>query len=95
MIQDSSCRVKHKGPHNTYNSHGNNAWEKEYGTVEGFFPKLALSEDKGKDQTEENGHSRDHQHQLKGVKQCLEKVFVLEHVNIVIKKYEFTVKTNA
>ena len=33
MIQNSSCGIKHKGPHNTNYSHGNNTWEKEYGPV--------------------------------------------------------------
>ena len=81
MVQNSSCRIKHKGPHNTYNCHGYNTWEKENSTVKGFFLKLALGENKGKDQTKENSHSRD---QLKGVKQSPDKIFVLKHVNIVI-----------
>ena len=95
MIEDSSCRIKYKRPHDSDNGHRDNTWEKEYRTVKGFFPKLTLGENKGKDQTKKNGHSRDHQHQLKGVKQCLEKILVLKHVNIIIKEYEFAVKANA
>ena len=41
MIQNSSCGIKHKGPHNTNYSHGDNTWEKEYGPVK--KPRLFIA----------------------------------------------------
>ena len=94
MIEDSSCRIKHKRPYNPDNRHGYNTRKKEYGTIKRFLPKFSLCKDESKYQAQKNRQSRNHKHQFKRIKKRLHKVLVFEHINIIIQKYKFTVESN-
>ena len=95
MIEDSSCRIKYKRPHDSDNGHRDNTWKKEYRTIKRFLPELSLCKDESKYQAQKDRQCRNHKHQFKRIKKCLYKVLVFEHINIIIQEYKLTVESNA
>ena len=77
--------MKYKRPDNTVHGQRDHTREKEQNPVDTFFLQHALCHRKGEKQTAEQGTYGNYQHQFQGISHCLQKIFIMKHVGVIIQ----------